>query len=55
MFRILEDFLLKFIGNNIFLQESKEKTNKTTQNDSQNSKYETEEDACRFSSFHFHL
>ena len=30
MFRILENFLLKFIGNNIFLQESKEKTNKAT-------------------------
>ena len=55
MFRILEDFLLKFIGNNIFLQESKEKTSKTTPKDSQNSKYEIEADACRFSSFHFHL
>ena len=55
MFRTLEDFLLKFIGNNIFLQENKEKANKTTLNDSQNSKYEIEANACRLSSFRFHL
>ena len=55
MFRILEGFLLNFIGNNIFLQKSKEKTNKTTLNDSQNTDYGIKADACRFSSFRFHL
>ena len=55
MFRIWEDFLIKFRGNNIFLQERKEKKSKTSMNDSQNSKYEIEVDACRFSSFRFHL
>ena len=37
-----------FIGNNIFVQDSKEKTNNTTLNDSQNSEYGLEADACRF-------
>ena len=51
MSRIWADFPLRFISNNIFLQESKEETNKTTLNDSKNSKYEIEADALGFLPF----